>query len=348
MASSENDGSGKQTTDKDVQEKGDIYEDEINLIGHLIVLWKWKWLILVFSILPTFVVWVTLFSSPKDYKVTYVYDLRGDLSNWDLTEKNYNILVSSFYSKENLAKIVKKLRDNGITVYAERLSAASGNPTALNGLLKFEPLPSYPDLSKMKMTTQEQLEQMQKLTAQLLNISIVGKPKGDVPKISSVIRDNLENVTPVYMAQEQLSASIRGYKAMMARIESSRFSLKLALKTNKSALGKLKSMEPRASDGFRSNVTLQFDVGGKSEHLPLVYQIQALESEIVKLEKRVEGDEENYKYYKDLLALNEKLLGLSTKSIASYYTIQEYHSFLLELNKRNRKAGVEGLSKLLY
>ena len=201
----------------------------------------------------------------------------------------------------------------------------------MRGLIKFEPFPSYIDLSKTKITAPEQLEQIRKLTAQLLNITIVGKPKKDLPKISSVIRDNLENVTLVYMVQGQLSTEIRRYKTMMANIESNKFSLELALETNASALEKLKKVKTQSPGKIESNVVLQFDVGGRSEHLPLGYQIQAMESEIVKLERQVETNKRKYNYYKDLLALNEGLLAELKKSISSYYTIQQFHSYLTGL-----------------
>jgi len=79
----------------------------------------------------------------------------------------------------------------------------------LKNLLKFEAVPSYADLSEAKITNPEQLEQIRKLKAQLLNMTIVGEPKEDLLKIASVIRSNLENVIPTYMIQERLSAKRR-------------------------------------------------------------------------------------------------------------------------------------------
>ena len=50
MTSSENDGSNKQAAGND------IYEDEINLMDYLLVLWKRKWFIFLASVLPALVV----------------------------------------------------------------------------------------------------------------------------------------------------------------------------------------------------------------------------------------------------------------------------------------------------
>ena len=70
MAGSENDGSKKQITSKDVQEEANIYEDEINLIDYFRVLWKRKWFIFVASLLPALVVELTIFLSLRNYEVT--------------------------------------------------------------------------------------------------------------------------------------------------------------------------------------------------------------------------------------------------------------------------------------
>jgi len=347
MASSENDASNKQAAGNDVHEETHTYEDEINLIDYFIVLWKRKWLILVFSILPTLVVGLTLFFLPRSYEVTYVYDVRddvskdvrenvrddvsNDVSNWNLDEKNYDVLISRFYSEENLSKIIDKLRENGLDEYAELVGKAENSLDDLKDLLKFKPLPAYIDLSKAKITDPRQLQQIRKLTAQLLDVTIVGKPKEDLPKIASVIRENLENVIPVYMVQEQLSADMRTYKTGMADIESNRFSVELTLKTRRSALEKLKSIKTRTPDKIESDVTLQFNVGGRIEYVPLGYQIQAVESKIVELEEQVEINKGQYSYYKDLLALSEKLSAGLKSSISSYYTIQQFHSLLTKL-----------------
>ncbi len=335
MESLENDGSSKQTSGNNAQEEANIYEDEINLIDYFFVLWKHKWLIFLGSVLPALIVGLILFLSPKNYEVTYVYnvsdDVREDASSWSLNEKNYNILISRFYSEENLNKIINKLRENGLNQYAELISITGNNLDNLKELLKFEPVPPYIDISKAKVTDPEQLKQIRKLTAQLLNMTIVGKPKKDILKIASVIRENLENVIPVYMVQEQLAADIRTYKTRMSDIESNRFSTVLTLKTNKSALEKLKSMKPQTTDKIEKDIILQFDVGGRSEYLPLRYQIQAVVSNIVELEKQVKVNEAKYKYYKDLLDLTEKLSVELKNRISSYYTIQQFHSFLTEL-----------------
>ena len=379
MAVSQNDTPRSQPVPTDAQEREKIYENEINLMDYFRVLWKRKSLILLGSVLPAFIVGLILFFSSRNYKVTYVYDvkdqsaydvkdrsvydmrdqsgydmrgqsgydmrgqsgydMRGqsgydmrnrsyDVSNWNLDEKNYNVLLDRFYSEENLNKITNKLRENGLNRYAKLISRGGGYPKKF---VHFDVWPPYTDISRAKITETAQLEHIRQPNAQLLNMTIVARPKNDIPIIASVIRDNLESVIPVSVVEEHLNADIRAFKAQIAGIEENRFNLELTLKTNKSILAKLKNIQTPVSDRSASNIALQFDISGKTEYLPVQYQIQATESKTVQLEAHIVANEDNRNYYRDLLALNEKLLAELKGEIASYYTIQQFHSFLTEL-----------------
>jgi|GEM_PF-2889113 len=363
----------------DVGKEAATDEDEINLIDYLRALWKRKYFILLGSVLPALIVGLIFYFGPRNYKVTYVYDVRGwsiydvrdrsiydvrgrgiynvrdqsiydvrdqsiydvrdqsvydvrdqsiyDVSNWSLNEKNYRMFLDKFFSKENIDKIVNRLRENGLHRYAEEMTKASTTED-LKNFVDFEVSPPYTDLSKTKITNPVELEQIRQLIAQLLNMTVVGRPKNDIPKISLVIRDNLENVISVYMVEEQLTAAARRLRASIADIEENSFELQLALKTDKAVLANLKNIKTPVSDGGASNIALQFDISGKTEYLPVEYQIQATESKITQVEGEFAASEERYDYYKNLLALNEKLLAELKNKMSSYYTIQQFHSFL--------------------
>ena len=95
----------------------------------------------------------------------------------------------------------------------------------------------------------------------------------------------------------------------------------------------MKNIKAGTLDKSESNVALQFDISGKTEYLPVEYQIQATESKTIQLEEQVAANEEKYKHYKDLLTLNEKLSGELRNKTPSYYTIQQFHSFLTDSAK---------------
>jgi hypothetical protein len=135
MTGSENGGSNKQRIDNNIQKKADIYEDEINLIGYFLVLWKRKWSIFLSSVLLALLIGLILFLLPRDYKIAYTY-------NMGLDETTFKVLEDQFYSTENLEKLTEKLQVSGFNEYAKKVAGA-GTYEALKGLVSFEVLPSY-------------------------------------------------------------------------------------------------------------------------------------------------------------------------------------------------------------
>ncbi len=351
----------------EITEKQDVYEDEINLMDHFIVLWKHKRLVLLGSVLPALIVGLAIFFAPSRYETTYVYDvssdlkgdlrgdlrdgtiddlnsgargdlgtevgdaIRGDISDWNLNEKNYHVFASRFYSEENSNKIINKLRESGLNEYVGSMLASGNSLGALKRVVTFEPVPSYKKFSEVILTNIGQLERIRKIKAQLLRMTIVGSDKEKLLDISSVIRDNLENVIPVYTIQNQLSADIRTYKIKMAYIESNRFDLVLNFKTTSDTLEEFRTIKGSVSDEAPREVVLQFEIGSNTEYLPLKYQVRAMESQLIQIRKQIAINKAKYKYYENVLALNEKLLGVLQKGISSDYTIGEYRSFLIKL-----------------
>jgi hypothetical protein len=135
----------------------------------------------------------------------------------------------------------------------------------------------------------------------------------------------------VYLAKEQLNSVTRAFKNEMADIEKNKFNLELDLKMNKLSLVKLKNIEVGPSYKGEGDITLQFDVGSRSEYLPVEYQVQATQSRIIQLEEEIAANENKHGYYKDLLELNKKLLTELNYNTSSYYTLQQFHAFLQAL-----------------
>lgn len=319
-------------------------EDEINLMDYFMVIWKRKWFILVGSIVPVLITGLIIYFLPRDYTITYMYDVKDqttmvkdqtkdkpamDVSNWNLNEKNYDVLVSRFYSKENLDRIVNKLQQNDLNKYAELINNARGEKE-LDKLLVFEVLPPFIDIAKTKETDSAKLEELRLLEAQLLNITIITSSKKDIYKISSVIRKNFETMIPIYHVADQLNVAIIKIRTEMADIQENKFLLQLALGKNKNILTKLKDIKTETLNKPESDIRLQFDVGGRSEYLPIEYQVQTAESRIIQIEETIKDNEKRSEYYKSLLSLNQKLL-IEVKSKAlSHDTMQQFHSFLLK------------------
>ena len=336
MANSENAISKNQTSDKNIYGESNIHGDEINLIDFFVVLWKHKYFILLATILPTLCFSIILFSSPRNYKVTYVYDveddiksdIKSDISRWELNERNYSLLLSRFYSEENLNKIKNNLRKNGLEEYANQLNNLDEQSRKC---IEFEVLPPFSELSKLIITRPEDFEKVRDMKASLLKATIIGRPEDDMYKVSSVIRYNIENIMPLYMIQQQLSVYIREYNDNLADIESGRFNLELALKNNNEILAGLKGVNVGVAESRQNSLVLQFDMATQGQYLPLDYQVQVVESKKIELEGKIKANEEKYKYYKDLLDLNNIIFVELGNKLSSEYSEEQFKAFLTGL-----------------
>ena len=311
MAGLENDGSNKQTTGNDAQEEANIYEDEINLMDYFLVLWKRKWFIFLASVLPTLVVGLAMFLGPRDYKISYTY-------NVGLGEKAFKILENKFYSTENLEKLIEELQASDLNDYAKKI-ASTGTAESLRGLVSFEVLPSYFDaIEPSKAKNLDELEKFQRTRGTLLIMHVTAQSKEHIRKIALVCRNNFEQIIPLYSEKEQLNSKIISFKEKMAGIEEAKYTLNLQLERKKFTLEKLKNSGSEGLDKLPSDIVLQFNnVGENSAYLPLPYQIQAAETQIINLEEQIRANKEN-DYYTGLLKLNGKLFSHVEKLMPSY------------------------------
>jgi len=321
MAGLENDRSKKQTID-DVREEASIYEDEINLMDYFMVLWKRKWFVFIASVLPPLVVGLAIFIGPRDYKITFTY-------NMGLDEKAFKTLEDKFYSTENLEKLVEKLQEDGFEKYAKKL-AETKTAEDLKEFVSFEISPSYFEVIKPSEAKDfEELQKIQQVRGTLLVMRVGAKSEENIREIASVCRENFEQVIPLYSEREELNNKIISFKEKMAGIEETRYTLNLELERKKSTLEKLKNSGTEDLSRLPSDIVLQFDnVGDNSAYLPLPYQIQAAETQIINLEEQIRANKEKYDYSAGLLKLNEKLFSYVKKVMPSYSTLEQFHSFL--------------------
>jgi len=324
MASSENDGSNKQDMGNNVSEEANIYEDEINLMDYFIVLWKRKWFIFLASVLPALVVGLAIFLWPRDYKTTYTY-------NMGLGEKAFKVLEDKFYSTENLGKLVEKLQASGFNEYAKRLTGA-GTEGGLRKLVSFQISPSYFEaIEPSKAKDLDELQKFQEAIGSLLVMHVGAQSKENIREIASVCRSNFEQIIPLYSEKEQLNSKIISFKEEMAVIEEERYTLNLELERKKSTLEKLKNAGSEGLDKLPSDIILQFNnIEGNSAYLPLPYQIQAAETQIINLEEQIRANKERYDYNTGLLKLNRKLFSHVEKLMPSYYTLGQFRVFLTD------------------
>lgn len=316
MASSKNDIPKNQSVPKNIMGKADTYEDEIDLIDYFRIVWRRKYFIVLGSALPALIVFLFIYFSPKDYKLTYLYDIV-------LTEKNYKTLLDKFYSAENLGKLTAKLKENELNGYWQEMNGSN---------VKLEVSPSYFSNNAAKATDVDNLQKIQEAKGTLLAMTIIGRPRKDIEKISSIVRDNFEKILPMYSVQEELNLTIINFKTKMADIEKGRFLLELELERKRAILKKMKTLPPSDPNKIPGGIILQIDnISQNREYLPLDYQIQATDANIINIEETIKVDQEKCNYYNNLISLNEKLLDEVKNKTSSYYTIQEFHSFLTNM-----------------
>jgi hypothetical protein len=284
------------------------------------LLWKWKLLVVAVPVLAAVAVALLLYVWPLRYTALLVYERR-------LSEQEYSVLLRRFYSRENLDRIIRHLDESGLAPYAHRLDLAQ-TQESFERLIRFDVAPMYP--KRLQTTDPATSEQISAFQARLLSIRVVGRSAQEVSGASAVVTDNLETTLPLYDIRNDLKESIRKFKTQAAEIENSRFTLTLDLEKEQAKQEKLKSLgalPERADDG----VVLQFtDVAKSREFLPLSYQIRAVESRIIDLQATLASDAEKYKYYLQVLSLNDKLLARVEEGLLADYTVPQFLGFLGE------------------
>lgn len=321
MPNPKNDIPNKQPVSKNITGQAATSESEIDLIDYLRVLWKWKYFIILLTVLPTLIMFLIFNSLPKNYKITYIYDTSTGKelpkvlsrefggkkdsyqlqtqSEQELFEMNRRILLDRFYSKENMDKLTAKFKENGFDIYAQ-------------------------GTSKPKI----QLE----ISNTLSTLTIISKAEQDLQKLSSIVRDDFEKVIPIYTVIEELSSVLAGLKAEMGDIKENSFSTELELERKRAILKKMKNLQPSDPNKTPAGIILQMEnISRNSEYLPLAYQIQAIDANIITIEETINTNRKKYDYYKNLSSLDEKLLDEVKNKTSSYYTIQELQSFLANM-----------------
>ena len=279
------------------------------------ILWHHRLLVVLGSLLPTILVATAIRLWPVDYTTIFVYER-------PLAENEYHVLLRRFYSSENLAKIVARLRDHDATDYAARLEEAE-TEQALQKLIRFRVSPAYP--TRLQTTDPNTSERIGLFQAQLFYIDITGRSKSDMAAVSDVVTTNIESVLPIYDIRNDLKESIQEFKKLAVEIEDNRFGLTVDLGNEKTRLEKLSSLAGTTSETPEDNLVLQFtDVNETREFLPLPYQKRAVQAKIIDLQETLASDEEMCGYYLKVLDLNARLLSEIEQSLLTDYTIQQF------------------------
>jgi hypothetical protein len=322
MAGSHSDTENSRSLSATTGGRADTSRDEIDLIDYFTVLWRRRYFIVLGTVLPSLLVFCVSYYTPGDCRISYTYDIRniergaagllsGSMNAKAPPQPDGNpeadkppgivqtTVPDRFYSDENLDKLAAKLKESGFGDYAQRISKAT-----------------------------VQLE----ISETLLALTVTGRQGEDVRGISSIVRDNLEKVIPMYFVKDHLIGDAARLKAAMADIEENNSRLELELKRKKAVLARLKTLVPAEPGGPSGSVILHFDaVHQNIEYLPPFWQMQAVDANIIYIEEAINADQEKFNYYGKLQSLDEMLLAEVRNKMSSYYTVEDFLSFLTRM-----------------
>ena len=285
------------------------------------LLWKHKLLIAMVSMVPTAVVALALSLWPRKYTATLVYER-------PLAESRYSVLLQRFYSQENLDKIADRLREQGLTDYAQRLDKARVRQS-FGRLVRFEVSPMYP--RRLQTTDPATSTQISAFQARLLFVQVFGDSEPGVRKFATMVTANIESVLPIYEIRNDLKESIQKYRLLAAEIEDTRFALTLDLEKERKKLEKLKAIDAAPSEAVPDSIVLQFnDVQNSREFLPLSYQVRAVQSRIIDLQETLANNARKYAFYLQVLDLDDRLLSRIEESVLTYCTAGQFMDFLTQ------------------
>jgi DNA repair exonuclease SbcCD ATPase subunit len=300
---------------KELHKEDEYYEDEINLIDYFLVLGRHKLLIIVGSLLPSLAVGLFFYLSPRDYTISYTYDI-------SMGAKDYKVLEETFYSDENINKLTDSLQESGLSAYAEKIDKY---------FVYFSISPDYfeaIDLSQAKNF--EESQKLRSVQGSLLVMEIKSEFTEEIREIARVCRNNFERIIPMYSVREQIKSKISSLKSKMGDIESSRFNLNQRLDRKQATLEKLKKSSVDTDFELPNDLVLQFNNAAQnSQYLPISYQIQALKTQIINLEEQVRANNEDYEYYSKLFDLNSRIYDYLKQD----GDIEQYHTFLTGILK---------------
>jgi len=288
---------------------------------YLRLVWMRRFMIATLSMVPGVAVAVLLFLWPSKYTATFVYERQ-------LSESQHNVLLRRFCSQENLDKIIRQLRIQGLGDYAKKLDKARIRQS-FDKLIRFEVSPTYPKrLQTTDPTTSAAISAFQ---SRLLFVRILGDSEQQVRQVGTIITNNIEDILPIYDVRNELKESIQRYRTLADQIEDNRFALTVNIQAEQAKLEKLKGLEEALTQAAQNNIVLQFtDVKNSSEFLPLSNQLLAIQSRIIDLQETLTSDNKKYAFYLKVLDLNNRLLKRIEESLLTDYTVQQFLTFLDE------------------
>ncbi|MBN1126570.1 MAG: hypothetical protein JXA82_16305 [Sedimentisphaerales bacterium] len=291
--------------------KMDSGNQPINLITYLFILWRHKSLFLFCLFLPMALLGCKYFFSESKYHLYLRYDIRS----WELTHEDASLLVDRFY--------------------------ANVTPSFIPGI-------SEDEFSKVKVgvwpvvKSSPAYRPSQDNMAEFLEIAFSAESREHLEREMASLRGYFEQVVQLYSFRDFLLRQEMNWRSQINQLEQFLIDLEPQIEMQKELFERFSSMNS-------SDVELlewapaggQFDLGQKTEFLPVSYHVRAVLIRIAELEEERRWKKSLCVRYDHMISVAHSLLE-TFQSIPSDYTLERLHNHLVEfLNAENDEAAVQ-------
>jgi len=317
---------------------------ELDLLDYLKVILKHKIAILLCSLIPAIGVGLYLSFLPMYYQRTFSYETQGQLSDatedlnsdiygWNLNRKRFAILLESFYETTNINQIINALSKEKFEFFANCLKDAKSKNN-LAQIIKFETIPKFIKLSKVPRKNPIHLKEAMSLQAAILKMTITGKSKTDILAISSLIRENFENIIITNNVKKILEQSNVDIYGEFDRIDARK--LVLGFKTQREGF-LLESFKNLKSSEVADKELFPLILHDRTEYMPVSSQIHASEIKLINYQAEILIIDKQRESIRELLVLNEILLAKLDEPVSVNSKEQAFLSHIYSLLKANKK-----------
>ena len=299
-------------------------------------LWQKKWTLLGATLLPSLLVGTVIFLSPRNYRSQLDYAITLD-------SVTFKKISDRFYSGENLMRLTEQLQEQGAVIVAKRLEKVE-TEDQLRKILDMSLTPAYVDFKNkqnMRLTLDriwaDNVAKLEELKAHFVTIELGNGPEREIRILAQLVRQNFERELPLYGIADQLRREIHKINEILAQIERNRAPTLQNLEQSKQTLQRLRALpgqKGQRPDGYEVNISFK-NLDQEGRFLPLPLQIQAFESEVVRVTEILAADQIRFTYHAKLQDLARRCLDELREKLAMHYQVDQFRGFLEQLKDQS-------------
>ncbi|MHC4984805.1 MAG: hypothetical protein ACYTFO_01485 [Planctomycetota bacterium] len=285
-------------------------------------LWRWKWFILVGTVLPTLIAGKLFFAELRTQSVTYSFSVQQD-------QQDYRVLKERFFSQENIRRLAGAFEAEGLDDLAATLT--TGGRRRLEFLVRFQAFPMFFEKEFVPAPGRlDDIDNLRDLRSALLEVRVTAFPTEPLVQIGAIVKENFSNAVPLMALKRDVSEKIASLAGDLADSEERRFVLSLTLQRAEAVAAGLQEMTPMADDLRDSSVVIEFSPDPVVEtFLPLGVQRQAAAIQVLHLEEDLREIEARDAHAERLLVLYRQMHEeLTESSDQPGYTLQDFSEVL--------------------